>query len=241
MSNKPTVVSVNISKDKGTVKTPVDKIILNEQGIIDDAHSGFWHRQVSLLSEQQIKEFSKSKNYPVNPGDFGENITVSNLDINKIGLLDRFQIGEVELEITQIGKACHGASCAIYREVGECIMPRHGLFARVIQGGAIQPDDKIVHHSKLLNIVAITLSDRAYSGAYQDQSGPKLRELLEAFFSDKRWHLELNSIILPDETIQVKKRYGEFLPGWRRYYFHNRKHRLRSPRHRPGCYHPTLR
>ena len=123
MSNKGDrvgrVVSVNVSAEKGTVKHPVQEILVTERGVDGDAHAGPWHRQVSILSQESIERFSENTGRKVQPGEFAENITVSGIETSDVGLMDKFRIGPVELEVAQIGKKCHGTDCAIFREVGE--------------------------------------------------------------------------------------------------------------------------
>ncbi|MBD3265577.1 molybdenum cofactor synthesis protein, partial [bacterium] len=132
------VVSVNVSEDKGQSKLPVECIVLDQYGIQGDAHAGDWHRQVSLLSKESIDRFQTARGIQVAAGQFGENIAVSGLDLQTVGILDRLTINKVELEVTQVGKACHGDGCSIYKEVGECIMPKEGIFCRVRKGGEIE-------------------------------------------------------------------------------------------------------
>lgn len=200
MSKKAEVTSVNISAEKGTVKRPVPEIRLDERGIIGDAHAGAWHRQVSLLSQDSIDTFAAEMEIQLCPGDFGENIDLCGIDLSTVAVLDRFRIGEVELEVSQIGKECHGDTCTIYRQVGTCIMPTEGLFCRVVQGGTIQPGDHVEYVPRPLKFQVITLSDRAFAGEYVDRSGPRVRELLEAFLGGKRWHPQIEQTILPDEA-----------------------------------------
>ena len=205
MSDQIQVVSVNISVEKGTIKKPAEKIILDANGIVGDAHAGPWHRQVSLLSQECIDSFIVREDRPTAAGEFAENITLTGLDFSKVSPLDRFKIGETELEVTQIGKKCHGAGCAIYKEVGTCVMPKEGLFARVTKGGTIQAGDCVEYLPRLIRISVITLSDRAFAGVYEDKSGPKVKELLDGYFAPSRWHIEITSTIIPDEQDQLEQ------------------------------------
>jgi len=200
------VVSLNISEEKGTIKTPREKVEINERGIIGDAHSGKWHRQVSLLAQEDIDRFSllDADKREFLPGEFAENITTRGIDFKKVSILDRFKIGEVELELTQIGKMCHGDGCAIFVEVGKCVMPKSGIFTRVIKGGIINKGDKIEYHPRPLKIKVITLSDRASEGEYKDKSGPKIKELLSEYFQDKRWHTEFYYSLIPDDEKKLR-------------------------------------
>lgn len=139
------VVSVNISEKKGTIKIPVELIELTNTGVKNDAHAGKWHRQVSLLARESNEKFAKKAKRTVAFGEFAENITTEGIVLYETSPGDRLIIGETELEITQIGKKCHGDNCAIFREVGACVMPKEGIFARVIKGGVIRPGDSLIY------------------------------------------------------------------------------------------------
>src|SRR5512146_3189677 len=155
------VLSVNISEKTGTIKHPVEKITVTETGVMNDAHAGYWHRQVSLLSVESIEKFSRQAHRKINFGEFAENITTQGIELPKCNIFDRFQVGETELELTQIGKACHGTTCAIFKEVGNCVMPKEGIFCRVLKTGTIQPNDEILLVPKVVHVSIVTLSDRA--------------------------------------------------------------------------------
>ncbi len=142
------VVSVNISEKKGTIKIPVESIELTSTGVTNDAHAGKWHRQVSLLARESNEKFARDAKRDVAYGEFAENITTEGIVLYKTIPGDRLIIGETELEITQIGKKCHGDNCAIFREVGSCVMPKEGIFARVLKGGVIRAGDKMQYISK---------------------------------------------------------------------------------------------
>ena len=137
------VKAVCISEQKGTQKVPVDEVILVEDfGIEGDAHAGKWHRQVSLLGFEKIEEF-KARGVAVDDGAFGENLIVEGFDLRTLPLGTKFRVGNgALLELTQIGKECHD-KCAIYAVVGDCIMPREGVFTRVLTGGTVRPGDPI--------------------------------------------------------------------------------------------------
>jgi MOSC domain-containing protein YiiM len=138
------IEAICISKKKGTVKKSVLKSELIENwGLKSDAHGGDWHRQVSLLSAESIDEVKKAIPALV-PGAFAENLVVRGIDLRKIKIGDKLKIGNSPiLEITQIGKECH-TSCVIKTLTGDCIMPREGLFARVLKGGVIKTGDKVI-------------------------------------------------------------------------------------------------
>lgn len=193
------VVSVNISDSKGVAKHPVPVVTVNSTGIAGDAHSGAWHRQISLLAQESMVSLGEKAGREFKPGEFAENITTAGIDLEQVCLRDRLRIGAVELEVTQIGKKCHGDGCSIFKEVGSCIMPKQGLFARVIKGGEIRPGDTIEHRPGHLRIRIITLSDRASSGEYADRSGPAIDGALRRHFAASRWRIELTSRLLPDD------------------------------------------
>jgi molybdopterin adenylyltransferase len=193
------ILSVNLSEKKGTVKAPDPKIRLTETGVENDAHSGTWNRQVSLLGIESIEKFSREAGRKVNYGEFAENITTSGAELYKFNPLDRLTCGDIELEVTQIGKECHGTSCAIFKEVGNCVMPKEGIFCRVIKGGIIEPGMEFVYHPKLYIIHIITLSDRASRGEYEDRSGPLIKDLFENFFSIINRQSSIVNSLIPDD------------------------------------------
>jgi len=209
MSNSGKVISVNVSEGKGTVKNPVKEIEIDMTGIVGDAHSGPWRRQVSLLSQEHIDAFIEQTGRATRPGEFAENITVSGLDLNCAAPLDRLRIGDAELEVTQIGKTCHGESCAVFREVGKCVMPTEGVFCRVIRGGRVRPGDQADHFARPLRFLVITLSDRAFAGQYEDKSGPRAKEIIEAFLAGKRWHGRIQTALLPDDPQMLDRKLTE--------------------------------
>ncbi len=200
MCTKGKIEAVNISEAKGTVKRPVDEIVIDERGIAGDAHAGPWHRQVSLLASERVESFVAETGRATGPGEFAENITTRGIDVGSAAVMDRFRIGSVDLEVTQIGKQCHGAGCEVFQEVGKCIMPTEGVFCRVIAGGRARPGDEIVHHRRVLSVRIITLSDRAAAGEYADRSGPRAQEIIEAFAAEAGWIGRIERAVLPDET-----------------------------------------
>lgn len=204
MPTSITVVSVNISEKKGTIKVPVPEIELNELGVASDAHAGNWHRQVSLLADESVQRFTHAAGRKINYGEFAENITTKGLELVNTHPLDRLTIGDVELEITQIGKECHGTSCAIFKEVGNCVMPKEGIFARVLKNGTVKAGDKVTYTPRIYKVLIITLSDRASRGEYSDRSGPKIEQLLSGFFENSNWGYNIDRKLIPDDEVALK-------------------------------------
>ena len=203
--SKLEVLSLNVSQEKGTVKHPVSEIAIDGLGIVGDAHAGRWHRQVSLLAQESIDRFSLRLGRPLGPGEFGENITFCGVPSQNVSPLDCLVFGDVELEVTQIGKECHGSGCAIFQQVGTCVMPAEGLFARVLRQGKIRRGDSGEHRPKPFRCMIITLSDRAAVGVYSDRSGPRVRELLDAYFAKRRWHYCAEQRVLSDDPGQLRR------------------------------------
>ncbi len=148
------IISIAVSKKKGTRKVPLEEAcLIKDHGLEGDAHAGMWHRQVSFLASESIEK-ARKQGLDVTFGDFAENIATSGIDWKNLSVGTRVKLGEsAEVEITQIGKECHN-KCAIYYQAGDCIMPKEGVFARVIEGGKICCGDK----------VDLILSKNVYSG-----------------------------------------------------------------------------
>ena len=147
MKNSFSILSINVSTRVGEQKTPVEEAMLRENhGIVDDAHARDWHRQVSLLADEEIDTMRKKKpDFPLSPGDFAENITTRGIPLDDLPIGSRVFIGDTELEITQIGKECHHG-CAIFQAVGDCVMPRKGVFAKVLRGGRISRESSCYYN-----------------------------------------------------------------------------------------------
>ncbi len=207
MSSKIEIFSVNVSEKKGTVKHPVERIELDEMGIVGDAHAGAWHRQVSLLAQESIDRFCEQTGRETVPGEFAENITLRGFDLRRARLLDRFRIGErVELELTQIGKKDHGNDNEIFRKLGHSLIPTEGIFCRVLSGGSIKAGDRVNHFPKIWKFKVITLSDRAHLGEYEDKSGPRVRAALENFAAAQGLRAEIDATILPDDSSALRSK-----------------------------------
>ena len=172
------VIAVCASPAKGTAKSNVQKAeFIAGHGLEGDAHAGNWHRQVSLLSHQKIEDF-RARGANVEDGAFGENLVVDGLDFRSLPVGTILECNEVILEMTQIGKECH-SHCAIFKAMGDCIMPREGVFAKVIRGGIINVGDEMnIRPSCRLWIV--TSSDKGSRGEREDLSAPVIREIAAA-------------------------------------------------------------
>lgn len=199
------IKSLNISEKKGTIKTPRKEIVLNNLGIEGDAHAGRWHRQISMLAEESIVRFESELGRKINFGEFAENITTHGFPVHKTKPFDRFKTADIELEVTQIGKKCHGTNCEIFQQTGKCVMPTEGIFCRVIQGGKLKENDILEYVPRVFRIKVITLSDRAYSGIYKDKSGPLIEKLSKDWFQIQGYSATTESVVIPDEKDLLEK------------------------------------
>ena len=206
------IISVNMSLLKGVKKEPVESAMVDECGLQGDGHAGAWHRQVSLLSRECVEAFEQSSGKKYGHGDFAENITTHGIDLLSVRLRDTITTDSgVCLEVTQIGKECHGGGCAIFKEVGACIMPHEGIFCRVIKGGTLRAGDQLIHQAHPLNIQIVTLSDRASRGEYADQSGPAISSRLTGFFAKSHWGASCAISCIPDDADQLTSAVGHAL------------------------------
>ena len=138
-----TVVAVCLSDVKGVVKKPVPEVFLKlNHGVVGDAHAGDWHRQVSLLADESVDKL-RDRMPDLPPGVFAENILTRGVDLHGLPLGTRLRVGSALLEVTQIGKVCHNSGCAIKKQTGDCVMPREGIFAIVLEEGAVKPGDVV--------------------------------------------------------------------------------------------------
>lgn len=187
------VIATCISEMKGTQKKNVHTVkLIEDYGIEGDAHAGKWHRQVSLLSWDKIEAF-REKGADVEDGAFGENLVVEGIDFRCLPIGTKFKCNEVVLQLTQIGKECHHG-CAIFQKMGECIMPREGVFTKVLKGGVISEGDELEILSYPLRVAVITSSDSGFEGKREDQSGP----VIEAMMKEAGYEVT-EMVILPDE------------------------------------------
>lgn len=197
------VEAICISAVRGIQKSPIPEArFLPDWGVEHDAHGGHWHRQVSLLSLEQIEDFRR-RGGDVDFGAFGENLVVSGFDFAALPVGTRFRCGDVLLEMTQIGKECHN-HCAIYHAVGDCIMPREGVFAKVLRGGTIHVGDTIEEilpdPKRPYQAAVITLSDAGSKGERTDASGPVIVQRLQEAGYDV-----VETVLLSDDVEPLKQ------------------------------------
>lgn len=197
------LLGICISEKKGTQKHEVESArLIPNHGIENDAHAGKWHRQVSLLNFEKIEEF-RAKGVDVSFGAFGENLIIDEFDFRSLPVGTRFKIGDVLLELTQIGKECH-SHCAIYHAVGDCIMPREGVFTEVLVGGDIKVGDEVLmippEDGRAFTAAIITVSDKGALGKRVDESGPLIEEMLKDAGYDVK-----ETLIIPDEKSQISQ------------------------------------
>jgi len=175
------VLHVCVGERRGIRKRAVQSGLLQrDHGLQGDAHAGNWHRQVSLLAEADIDQM-RARGLTLEPGAFGENLVVQGLALEALGAGTRLRLGDAELEITQIGKVCH-SRCAIYEQTGDCVMPRAGVFARVLAGGAVAPGTTIEIIAEVprsvIQAAIVTVSDGCAAGTREDTAGPAVAKLL---------------------------------------------------------------
>jgi molybdenum cofactor synthesis domain-containing protein len=196
--------SVNISLAKGTVKIPCSAIELNSLGVSGDAHAGKWHRQVSLLGKESIDQYNLATGSQIAYGEFAENITTEGFPLFRMKALDRIVCKDLVLEVTQIGKKCHGAKCHIFVQTGDCVMPKEGIFCRVLSPGTLKQGDLLEYQPKVIRVLVITLSDRASEGIYEDRSGPLLGQLLDHYFLENGRTVRVEKHIIADDGDKLR-------------------------------------
>lgn len=197
------VKAICISDKRGIEKRSIEEgHFLVDFGIEGDAHGGNWHRQVSLLSYDKVKAFNE-RGANVDHGAFGENLVVEGIDFRSLPVGTRLFAGTAQLEMTQIGKECH-SHCAIYKRMGECIMPGEGVFAKVAKEGDIKPGDVMrvepPEDSRPFTAAVITLSDKGSRGERKDESGPAAQEMLV-----QAGYEVVELLLIPDEPEELKR------------------------------------
>lgn len=194
------IYALCISDEKGTAKYEKESVrVIEDYGFENDAHAGKWHRQVSLLSRDSVEDFEAKKDgVKIAQGAFGENILVTGMDLAKLPIGTILVAGQVRLEISQIGKECHHG-CDIRKTMGDCIMPREGIFAKVLSGGELTRGDEIqIESYPPYRLGIITVSDKGYAGKREDESGDEI----ERIFKDKGFDIGARTIV-PDEREDI--------------------------------------
>lgn len=197
------VRGICISEKKGTKKTEIPSAEFKKNwGIVGDAHAADWHRQVSLLSFEKIEDF-REKGAEVDFGAFGENLIIEGFDLRTIPVGSKIAVGKVMLKVTQIGKECH-THCEIYKTMGDCIMPREGIFAEVLEEGTISVGDEVIvfplEKDRPITVAVITMSDKGAKGEREDKSGPAICEMVRA----AGWEV-IETVLIPDDKVSIKK------------------------------------
>lgn len=200
---KGIIKAVCLSEAKGTEKRPVASVtLIANHGLSGDAHAGSWHRQVSLLSADKVDEFN-ARGGKAEIGAFGENILVSGIDFKSLPVGSILRAGEVVLKMSQIGKECH-SHCQIFHRVGDCIMPREGVFATVEHGGELHAGMELAVEpppvDAPLRAAVMTLSDKGFAGERVDMSGPRAAQLL----SEAGYDVE-EQVLLPDAQKKIER------------------------------------
>ena len=196
-----TVKAICISAARGVQKESVDTAEIQAgYGILADAHGGDWHRQISLLSHDKIEQFNQL-GAGVAPGAFGENLVVEGIDFSALPVGTQLACGSALLEITQIGKECHH-HCAIYHKMGDCIMPREGVFAKALESGGVSVGDTmwVLPAKSKLRAAVLTLSDKGAAGARADESGGIIKNLLE-----QAGYEIIEQSVLPDDKNMIEQ------------------------------------
>lgn len=192
-----------ISEKRGTQKKEVPDAMLRENwGIVNDAHAANWHRQVSLLSFEKIEDF-KEQGAKIDFGAFGENLIIEGFDLRKVPVGSKIVVGKTMLKVTQIGKECH-SHCEIYKTMGDCIMPREGIFAEVLKGGKIQVGDEVLilplEKDRPITVAVVTMSDKGAKKEREDKSGPAICEMVR----EAGWEV-IETVLIPDDKQAIKK------------------------------------
>lgn len=208
------VEALCVGERTGAAKCAVARAELRAQhGVVGDAHAGPWHRQVSLLGMEDVEAFRAGGRLDLQPGAFAENVLVSGIALDALGLGSRLRLGaDAVVEVTQLGKTCHDR-CAIYHAMGDCIMPRRGIFGRVVSGGAVAVGDAASVERRVardvVQAVVLTLSDRCSRGEAEDTAGPAVADLLTRGLGAHVYRAE----ILPDEREPLAARLRHYCDG----------------------------
>lgn len=193
------IISVSLAAERGR-KYSADRIDFDKSGVIGDVHANT-SRQVSMIDQSHIDTFRRiTSSRTTETGEFAENLRVEGLGETKVKAFDRFEGEDVVLEVSQVGKPFH----ASFKEIGNYVMPRAGIFMRVAKEGSLQAGDKLTYVPKVFRAKLITLSDRASKGIYEDKSGALIENKLNAFFEKIGWKLSIDKQIIPDSREQLQ-------------------------------------
>ncbi len=194
------ILATNAADERGR-KMPVEKLILEPEGVAGDVHAGST-RPVSMFDVAHAKRFYDITGArPLKTGQFAENILFETSAVTDVRIFDRFVKDEVVLEVVQKGKPFHDE----FREPGNYVMPREGIFCRVAHAGELHPGDQMQHIPKVFKALIITLSDRASRGIYEDKSGPAVASVLQGYFDKIDWRLEIENVVIPDSEMRLRE------------------------------------
>jgi len=208
------IEAICVSESKGGPKRAVERaLFVAGHGIEGDAHAGAWHRQVSLLAAEEADAW-RQQLPGLQPGAFAENLLIAGLDTERLGLGSRLRLGaEAELEVTQLGKECHGHRCTVFERMGDCLMPRRGLFARVTRGGTALVGDPVevlqAVSRDVIQAVVLTVSDRCSRGEATDTAGPAVARRLSERLGCHVYRTE----IIPDDPPRIQERLRHYSDG----------------------------
>ncbi len=198
--NNIQIISLNKSSERG-IKQEVDSIEIKDGGVLGDVHA-FTSRPISIIDQYHIDKFREhTAAREAKSGEFAENIRTTGMQNISPQILDRFQCGKLQLEVVQIGKPFHQE----FKELGNYVMPRVGVFCRAIGDGKLSLDDMLEYQPKTFNIKLITLSDRASKGVYEDKSGPQTASHIAAFFEQKKLRYHIEKQIIPDDAALLQQ------------------------------------
>lgn len=206
MNQKIRIYAVNAAKERGP-KFPVDQLVLNQDGIEGDVHAGSI-RPVSMFNMAEAERFyAITGAAKLKHGQFAENILFESEDEIEVRPFDVFRKADVKIQVTQKGKPFHDQ----FQEPGNYVMPREGIFCRVLNGGILQAGDEMIFEPKVFNVKVITLSDRASRGVYEDKSGPAVSGILENYFNKLGWRADIKNIVIPDDEAELTQHLSELL------------------------------
>lgn len=202
------IASLNISKKAGRIKT-AERIELTGSGTGNGVSNESRHSQLSILRIESIKKFSEETGRVVKPGEFGENMILQGLELQRVHPLDQFLCEGVQLEVTRTGQKHGKCNCNIFKETGQCLMAAEGIFCRVLKGRELKTGSEMNFVPKEYKVLVLTLSDRCYSGIYEDASGPMVVEKIRSLMEANRRKSSIDKIVLPDEPTLISAKLNE--------------------------------